>query len=354
MLIKRNIVGAANDLKTAYRPCTIDELLGNDHIKQIISKRLRDNKLTHTMLFSGPAGTGKTTMARIVALSLNCINTDDPAKPCLTCANCKAILNQNSMDYIEVNVGSDSGKGDVAAIVENLSFSAFSLQNKIIIFDECHKLTAAAKELLLKVMEDAYEHVYFIFCTNEPEKLQNKRGDNPFLDRCDHFIFTRLEKDVILEALENVCQFEGVDYNKPVLDFIAEVTDGIPRRALGDLNMVISEGSWDLNTIQSFVSAGKDDLDIPEVIQLSRYMFKGKYKESITCFGKLIKKYPVETIRINVAGYFTGCLKKSYTLSSAHKISKALDVLLVPIYIQGKQANYNFYNYIFKVVTLMR
>jgi len=354
MLIKRQIKGAANDLKTVYRPCRVEELLGNASVKKIMSQRLKTNKLTHTMLFSGPAGTGKTTMARILALSLNCTETTDPTKPCLKCANCLSILAQNSVDYLEINVGSESGKADIASIVKDLSFSAFSLKNKIIIFDECHKLTAAAKDLLLKVMEDAYEHVYFIFCTNEPEKLANKRGDNAFLDRCDHFVFSAIDDVEMLEALENVCQFDGINYNIEVLQYIVDMSKGILRKALGYLGTVISEGSWDLNSVRTFLLPEGTDVADPAVIDLCRYMFKGEYKNSINSFGKLIKKYPVETIRLTVTGYFVGCLKKASSVSQGHKLSKSLDVLLEPIYIQGKASEYSFYNYIFKVTVLMR
>jgi DNA polymerase-3 subunit gamma/tau len=354
MLIKRELKNAANDLKTVYRPYKVDELLGNTNLKSIISKRLDTDKLTHTMLFSGPAGTGKTTMARIVALSLNCTNTDKPSEPCLTCNSCKSILNQSSMDYQEVNVGADSGKADVEAIVKDLSFSAFSLKNKVIIFDECHKLTTAAKDLLLKVMEDTYAHVYLIFCTNEPEKLKNnKKDDNPFLDRCDHFVFEKLTDDEIFAALENVCQFEGVPYNIEVLNYIVEVVKGVPRKALGSLGAVISDGSWDLNIVKQILSSEAVSDDIPEAIDLCRSLFKAQFKDSINNFSKLIRKYGVESIRITVCGYFVGCLKKATSISKASKISASLDVLLVPIYLSGKPAEHIFYNYIFKVVKIM-
>jgi len=356
MLIKRVTDTGGNDLRTIYRPCTLDELLGNKELKRVLSTGLKKNKLSHTMLFSGPAGTGKTTVARILALSLNCEAFDKPTtEPCLQCENCKSILNQNSMDIVEVNVGSDSGKAEVAAIVKDLQFSTFKAKYKVIIFDECHKLTVAAKDLLLKHMEDSLEHVYLIFCTNQPEKLGgSKKEGNPFLDRCEHYVLKPLLATEVLEALVNIAQFEGIDYKLDVLNYITDLSKGIPRKAISALSTAAADGSWDISVVKNLLGnelIGEDDA---EIIELSRVLLKAQYGKSVKLFTKLVKKYPTESIRVAVTGYFVACLKRSSNFTEATNISKALDVLLPPIFQTGKPGEHMMYNNIFKVVKIMQ
>jgi len=356
MLFRRVTETGGNDLKTIYRPCTLDELLGNNELKRVLNTDLSKNKLKHTILFSGPAGTGKTTLARILALSLNCEEFELPTlTPCLKCSSCKSILNQNNIDILEVNVGSDSGKAEVAAIVKDLQFSTFKAKFKVIIFDECHKLTTAAKDLLLKPMEDTLEHVYLIFCTNQPEKLVGpKNGDNPFLDRCEHYVLKPLLASETLEALINIAQFEGIDYREDVLNYIVDLSKGVPRKAIGALSTAAADGSWDISAIKNLLGnelIGEDDA---EIIELSRILLKAQYGKSIKLFSALVKKYPTESVRVAVAGYFVACLKRSDDFITATKISKSLDVLLPSIFQTGKPGEHIMYNNIFKVVKIMQ
>ncbi len=356
MLMRRITEHGGNDLRTTYRPCTINELLGNVELKKVLKNKLLKNKLDHTILFSGLAGTGKTTIARILALSLNCEKKDRKEdEPCLECPICISILNQNALDYREINVGADGGKDAVKDVVSDLKFSPFSARAKVIVFDEAHKLTTAAKDLLLKVMEDTASHVYIIFCTNKPEKLENsKQGDNPFLDRCEHYILKPLTEPEVLEALINIAQFEGMDYQEDVLEYIVELSKGIPRKAIAALSTTAAEGSWKIDNIKSLLGnelIGEDDA---EIIELSRSLLKSQYGNSIELFEKLAKKYPVESIRVAVCGYVVSCLKRSRRLNESTKFSLAIDVLLPSIYTDNKPAQHDFYNRIYKVVRIFQ
>ena len=353
MLVRRDIVGRGNDLHTVYRPCTLDEIVGNDSIIKVIKNDIVEGCLPHTHLFSGPSGCGKTTLARIVALSLNCTSKDtEPGVACLICESCLSILNQNNMDYVEVNVGSDGGKHEVDAVINDLSSAPFQSKYKIIIFDEAHKLTPAAKDLLLKPTEDTYDHVYFIFCTNQPEKLLGSVKDgNPFLGRCRHYVLSRLDSNTIIDMLVNVAEFEGSPYDKGVLSYISELVHGEPRAALQALGTTISEGSWDKEVLKVLLGNELLEEAEEEIRNLSKLLLKKDWTASVNTFDNLAKKkYAIETIRINVAGYFVGCLKKAGVSAAGAKFSAALDSLSVPIYQTGKPAEHIFYNVMYKVV----
>ena len=352
MLIRRETKTGANSFLTVYRPCTLDEFLGSSSVIKLVHNYLSKNTLPHVLLLTGDSGLGKTTLARIISLHLNCEELVDN-NPCLKCASCRSILASNSIDVHEVNVGSNNGKDAVDGLVSDLAAAPFSSKNKVIIFDEAHKLSTAAQALLLKKLEDCYSHVYIIFCTNEPEKLSNKSNDDdPFLDRCKILHLSPLSSDEILEMLENVAQFEGVSYSLEVLRYICDLSMGTPRKALNFLDSVITEGTWSLDNIKPLLTGIILYDDDTETIDLCKLLIKRDFSNSCSLFEKLAKKYPVESIRIAVCGFFVGCLKRS-SIKTGKNISNALTFLTVPIYLTGKPAEHIFYNVMFKVVSVL-
>jgi DNA polymerase-3 subunit gamma/tau len=191
ILVRRETSTGSNDFNVLYRPLKVGEMLGQETNCNMIKGWLDSGDIPHTFLFTGPPGCGKTTAARIISLGINCekrgltgktttiFKNGDPhdefragSDPCLGCSTCFSIINNHNMDIIEVNVGQSGTKGDVDKIVRDLPGAPFSSKYKIIIFDEAHKLTDASQDLLLKVIEDGYQHVIFIFCTNQPHKLK--------------------------------------------------------------------------------------------------------------------------------------------------------------------------------------
>lgn len=355
MLIKRPSRSGANDLNTVYRPYRIEEMCGHETNKNIIRSYLDKLATPHTLLFTGPPGCGKTTAARIIALGSNCKRGDEPTSlPCLECISCRSIIDQNSLDVLEINVGKSGGKDAVESIVGNLSSAPFNSRYKVLIFDEAHKLTDAAKDLLLKVMEDGYDHVYFIFCTNQPEKLRGKKGDeDPFLDRCTIMSFQRISTKLIMEMLKNVAEFEGMNYNDGVLKFLTDESRGTPRNALISLKLVSDEGSWTLEAAKEIIGLYVDEED-PQVIKLSQFLIKGKWSDAYSVYDKLKLMKQPESLRIAIAGYFVGCLKRAKSYTEANKFSQILDVITVPIFETGRVGDHKMYNYMFKVVYIMK
>ncbi len=349
MLIKRTMDSGANDLQTIYRPCTVKEVIGNDVNKNMIGSCLHNGTLSHSLLFTGPAGCGKTTMARIISLGLNCKETEiSTDEPCLECEICKSTLNQKNLDVVEINVGKDSGKAAVTQIVKDLSFAPMFCKYKVLIFDEAHELSKSAQDLLLKVIEDGYSHVYFIFCTNLPEKLRPA-----FLSRVTTMNFSRLPDDELLETLKNICDFEGASYKEDVLSYIVEASKGVPRDAIKYLKQVIDEQSWELSNIKLMLSNYLLDEEDPNIMEIGKALEAGSFKGALGILEKL-KNVPEEGIRIALAGFFTVRLKRSKTFEAGHKYSSILDIITEPIYMTGKPAHHVLVNYLFKTVSIIK
>lgn len=296
---------------------------------------------------------GKTTAAKIIALGLNCEENGVSSNPCLECKSCRAILEGNSLDVKEINVGQSGGKDYVSAIVNDLPMAPFSARYKVLIFDEAHELTAAAKDLLLKPIENGYEHVYFIFCTNQADKLRSKKKGvgEAFLDRCSILNFGRQNIELIRKLLQNVCEFEGFQFNTDVLDLIAEESRGVPRNALVWLNQTALEGSWLISAAKEICEVAADVED-PQVYELCKLLNKGSFKDTVKIFES-IKTIPIENLRIPIAGYFVACLKRSRKVGDARKYSNILDLVETPIYEQGKQALPKWINIMFKITDII-
>jgi len=353
MLVKRPTRTGANDLNTVYRPCTVDEMLGNSTNINMIRKGLDMLTLPHTLLFTGDPGCGKTTAARIIALGLNCEeNPDATSKPCLECSSCRSILNQNSLDVSEINVAQTGGKAHVDSIVQDLSSAPFSTRYKVIIFDEAHQLTDAAQKLLLKVIEDGFSHVYFIFCTNKPEKLR-MAGDTAFIDRCNVMHFGRISRNLIIGMLINVAEFEGADYSSEVISHIAEECRGVPRTALMWLKQAGDEGTWTIEAIKEIIGSALDG-DDPRIIEISKALLKGSFKNACTIYDKIKNKSQAEGVRLAIVSYLVGCLKRAKNYPDADRFSTALDTLMQPIYEQGKPGDWKLYHILYKTARVLK
>jgi len=252
------------------------------------------------------------------------------------------------MDVMEINVGQSGGKDAVDKVARDLSSAPFGVRYKVIIFDEAHKLTPAAQDLLLKIIEDGYGHVYFIFATNRPEKLTDA-----FISRCSVMHFGRISGQLIFNMLENVAQFEGMAYKDEVLEYIAKEARGVPRNALVWLKKVSDDETWTLAAAKEIAGLALDGED-PKIIEISKALLRGSFKNASAIYDKIKNKSQAESVRLGAVSYLVGCLKRAKSYPEADKFSAALDVLTQPIYEQGKPGDWKFYHMMYKTARLLK
>lgn len=225
------------DYPNVYRPCRISEIYGQKEIKQIIGRGLDEGSLAQSLLFSGVSGTGKTTIARIIALGLNC-DKGFTSEPCCGCHSCNAVLNGNSFAFQEYNAAYFTSITHLRK--ESQNFDAFPLDDsrrKIVLFDECHRISNSAQDLLLKIVEEPVQDNHYILCSTEP-----KRIIDTLKNRCMVIEFEKVANEEIKRLLLDVCKSEQVEPSSEILERIIEEADGMPRNALFLLQKAAAAG----------------------------------------------------------------------------------------------------------------
>ena len=227
-------------LARKYRPKTLTELVGQDVFVKTISNAINTNKLHHAFLLTGTRGVGKTSSARILALSLNCKKFDNPTlTPCLECDSCKAILDGINPDVIEFDAASNTGKDDIHEnIIDKINYAPIMSRYKVYIIDEVHMLSKSAFNALLKTLEEPPEKVKFIFATTEVNKVPIT-----ILSRCQKFYLKNVPEEIIFPHLKNICEKENVTYDEDGLKLISKYANGSIRDSLSLLDQAISIGN---------------------------------------------------------------------------------------------------------------
>jgi DNA polymerase III delta prime subunit len=225
------------DFPSIYRPCRISEVYGQEEVKNAIANGLNGETLSQVLLFYGVSGTGKTTLGRIIAMGLNC-EKGPTSEPCCECEFCKAVLSGNSFAFQEFDAGHLSGVERMRKERQNFAAAPLGYEkNKIIVFDECHRLSEEAQSVLLKPTEDVLSQLYFIFCTTDYGKtLETLRN------RCMQFEFRGLATDEIRRLLCDVCMFENLEADSGLLENIIPEAKGMPRNALFLLQKAVASG----------------------------------------------------------------------------------------------------------------
>ena len=239
-----------------YRPNSFKEVVDRDNIVEILKQSIINNKTAHAYIFTGVRGTGKTSLAKIFAKTINCLDIQE-GEPCNKCENCLAF--ETSPDIIEIDAASNNGVDEMRELVSNSRLVPSSLQYKVYIIDEVHMLSSSAYNALLKTLEEPVSHVKFILATTEIHKVPLT-----ILSRCQRFDFFKISTEKITEHLVNVSKKEKIKIDKKVLKEIAELSDGSLRDALGILDQLSNNEEKveleDLEKTFSYISSDKIDL----------------------------------------------------------------------------------------------
>jgi DNA polymerase III subunit gamma/tau len=217
-----------------YRPQTFDDLVGQAHVSRTLKNAVAQNRLAHAYLFVGPRGVGKTSTARILAKSLNCIK-GPTITPCGVCDNCREIAGGNSLDVIEIDGASNNSVEDVRQLRENVRYAPAKGRYKIYLIDEVHMLSSAAFNALLKTLEEPPEHVKFIFATTEPQKVLAT-----ILSRCQRFDLHRIPANLIAQHLQFIAKKEKITLQPPAAHAIARGAEGGLRDAESMLDQLVA------------------------------------------------------------------------------------------------------------------
>lgn len=220
-------------LYRTYRPHSFDTVVGQKHIVQTLQNALKTQKMSHAYLFCGPRGTGKTTVAKLVAKSVNCLNPEKA--PCNECEHCRTIQNGIHPDVIEIDAASNNGVDEIRDLIEKVKYAPIQAKFKVYIIDEVHMLSQGAFNALLKTLEEPPSHVIFILATTEPHKVLPT-----IISRCQRYDFVRVNRKDIQLRIEEVLKAEKIEYESEATRLISQLADGGVRDALSILEQCIA------------------------------------------------------------------------------------------------------------------
>ncbi|MBK4729675.1 DNA polymerase III subunit gamma/tau [Oxynema sp. CENA135] len=248
-----------------YRPQTFADLVGQEAIAATLTHAIRQQKIAPAYLFAGPRGTGKTSSARILAKSLNCLNSDRPTdRPCGTCEVCRTIARSTALDVIEIDAASNTGVDNIRDLIERAQFAPVQCRHKVYIIDECHMLSTAAFNSLLKTLEEPPEHVVFVLATTDPQRVLPT-----IISRCQRFDFRRIPVEAMVAHLQQIARQENISIDEDAVVTVAQLSQGGLRDAESLLDQLsLSDEQVSVERVWNLVGAvpERDLLQLLEAI----------------------------------------------------------------------------------------
>lgn len=264
-----------------FRPTEFGDVKGQDHIVTTLKNQIKSDRVGHAYLFCGTRGTGKTTIAKILAKAVNCEHPID-GNPCNECSMCKAINSQNSMNVIEIDAASNNGVDNIRDIIDEVQYSPTQGRYKVYIIDEVHMLSAGAFNALLKTLEEPPSYVIFILATTEVHKIPVT-----ILSRCQRYDFKRITIDIITERLKELLVKEQVEAEEKAIRYIAKSADGALRDALSLLDQCMAFYFGEKLTYDNVLNV-LGAVDTQVFSTLLRYIIDGKVTDCMELIEKLI------------------------------------------------------------------
>ena len=345
-----------------YRPQNFQEVVGQDEVVSQVTKAIKEKRIHHAYILSGPRGVGKTTLARILSKALNCQAFDDPTiEPCGKCASCIDIQEGKSVDVIEIDGASNTGVDSIRELRESVKFAPSYGRYKVYIIDEVHRISQNAFDALLKTLEEPPSHVKFIFATTELSKVPIT-----ILSRCQKFNFSLVSQNIVIQKLKKIAESEGIKVEEDVFKYVAKASMGSIRDAesifdqivpllleggnldsvldmLGEIKeylifdfvkaLVSLDAKVSLEIIDGLVKEGKDlGKFLSGSVEFLRNLMLAKVvKESFSKFGDIPQELKEDILALAVTSDIRIIVKAIDYFVEVRRVSRALDSFRIPL-----------------------